>query len=159
VTVYLWRIAAEAAEYTAHDMTGKGAEITGGRWNQKGTPMIYAAPSLALAALEVVVHLPRAPLPLNRYMIRISIPDDVWNARQTVDCNTAPAGWDAEPAGLTARQFGEAWIKRGDSCLHAVPSVVIPREQNILINPVHGEARRLSAENLGKFTFDARIRP
>jgi Uncharacterized conserved protein len=159
VTVYLWRIATEAAAYAADDMTGKGAEITGGRWNQKGTPMVYAATSLALAALEVVVHLPRAPLPLNRYIIRIAVPDEVWSARQAVDHALAPAGWDAEPAGLTSRQFGEAWVKRGDSCLHGVPSVVIPLEQNILINPAHASSKQLKAQNIGRFTFDSRIRP
>lgn len=159
MTVYLWRIATEAAAYAADDMTGKGAEITGGRWNQKGTPMVYAATSLALAALEVVVHLPRAPLPLNRYIIRIAVPDEVWSARQAVDHTLAPAGWDAEPAGQASRRFGEDWVKRGDSCLHAVPSVVVPLEQNILINPAHRHARGMTADNLGKFTFDARIRP
>lgn len=156
---FLWRIATEAADYTADDMTGKGAEITGGRWNQKGTPMIYTATSLALAALEVVVHLPRAPVPLNRYVIRIEVPDDVWEARESIDQITAPAGWDAEPAGLTSRRFGDQWAKRGDSCLHGVPSVVVPLEQNVLINPAHIQAGQLSATNLGKFIFDARIRP
>lgn len=158
MTVFLWRIATEAAAYTADDMTGKGAELTGGRWNQKGTPMVYAATSLALAALEVVVHLPRAPIPLNRYIIRIAVPDPVWEAREAINQDTSPPGWDAEPAGLTARRFGEDWIKRGSSCLHAVPSVVVPLEQNILINPLHAQAGQLKAENLGKFMFDARIR-
>lgn len=159
MTIHLWRIATEAMAYAATDMTGKGAEVTGGRWNQKGTPMVYAATSLSLAALEVVVHMPRAPLPLNRYIIRIAVPDEVWAARQSIDHSTAPGGWDAEPAGRTSRQFGEDWIKRSDSCLHAVPSIVVPLEQNILINPAHAAAGSLKADNLGKFVFDARIRP
>ncbi|QWT21957.1 RES domain-containing protein [Bacillus sp. NP157] len=159
MTVFLWRIATEAAQYRADDMTGKGAETTGGRWNQKGTPMIYASTSLALAALEVVVHLPRAPAPLNRYIIRIAVPDAMWEGRHSIDQASAPPGWDAEPAGLSSRQFGEDWVKRSDSCLHAVPSIVVPLEQNVLLNPAHPQSHALKAENLGKFTFDARIRP
>lgn len=159
MTVYLWRIATEAAAYTADDLTGRVAGMSGGRWNQKGTPMMYAATSLALAALEVVIHLPRAPAPINRYVIKIAVPDSVWRAREAIDVDTAPTGWDAEPAGRSSRCFGNAWIKRGSSCLHAVPSVVVPLEQNILINPSHADASQLRAENLGRFTLDSRVRP
>jgi RES domain-containing protein len=71
----VWRIAADTPDYAGDDLSGKGAEITGGRWNRKGTPLIYAADSIALACLETVVQLSGAdPLPLNRYLIKIDIP-------------------------------------------------------------------------------------
>ena len=55
--IVLWRIGVDTAFYTADDLSGKGAEKTGGRWNRPGLPVAYAASSIALAALETVVHL------------------------------------------------------------------------------------------------------
>ena len=158
MTVQLWRIASESPNYKAIDRTGKGAEVTGGRWNQKGTPMLYAATSISLAVLEVVVHLPQAPFPLNRYLIQIDVPDDVWEARASIDYLTAPGGWDAEPTGLTSREFGDVWAKSGGMLLQAVPSTMVPREQNVLINPYHPDAVKLTITNTGKFLFDGRTR-
>ncbi|WP_187367146.1 RES domain-containing protein [Massilia mucilaginosa] len=31
---------------------GGGAKLTGGRWNSKGMPVVYAATSISLATLE-----------------------------------------------------------------------------------------------------------
>lgn len=56
VHIPVWRIGADTPDYEAHDMSGKGAERTGGRWNRLGTPMLYAASSRALACLESVVN-------------------------------------------------------------------------------------------------------
>lgn len=46
---------------TADDLTGTGAKRFGGRWNRRGTPMVYASGSRALTCLETVVHLGRTP--------------------------------------------------------------------------------------------------
>ncbi len=158
MTVHLWRIATEAPEYKAVDSTGIGAKLSGGRWNHKGVAVVYTAPSIALAALETIVHLNAAALPLNRYLIKIEVPDDVWPHRLIIDKDTAPGGWDAEPVGLTSLEFGDAWVKTNTSALLSVPSVVIPMEQNVLINPLHPEAARLVYTNTGKFVYDQRIR-
>ena len=38
------------SKYAESAFDGQGARLFGGRWNSKGTPMVYAASSLALAA-------------------------------------------------------------------------------------------------------------
>jgi RES domain-containing protein len=43
-----------SARYLAND--GLGASLYGGRWNHKGTPVIYTAASRALCALEVLAN-------------------------------------------------------------------------------------------------------
>jgi len=54
----------------ADDVSGKGAEKTGGRWNRKGAPILYCSSTIALACLETLVRLSgRDPLPLNRYLV------------------------------------------------------------------------------------------
>lgn len=74
VHIPVWRIGADTPDYEAHDMSGKGAERTGGRWNRLGTPMLYAASSRALACLESVVHVQAGALPLNRYLVELLVP-------------------------------------------------------------------------------------
>lgn len=58
VSVDVWRIAADTADYEANDFSEKGgAEQTGGRWNRKGIRVVYTSVSRALACLESVVQL------------------------------------------------------------------------------------------------------
>ena len=97
MTVACWRIAVEAPTYAANDLSGTGAKMSGGRWNSKGTPIVYCATNIALATLETVHYLRNGGLPFNRYLVRIDVSDGVWAARQVLD--PLPGGWDAIPAG------------------------------------------------------------
>ncbi len=156
--IAVWRIAADAPEYEAHDLSGKGAEVTGGRWNRKGTPMIYTSVSRSLACLETVVHLSSGDaLPLNRYLVQIQIPIGAWNSRVVFDA-ARRVGWDAEPAGKVSMDWGTAWLKGKTTLLAEVPSVIVPEEHNILINPNHPDAAKLTAVKIRKWTYDQRMR-
>src|SRR5688572_9623223 len=53
----------------------EGARLSGGRWNLKGTPVIYASTSKALAAFEVFAN--RGGLSQNYMVVEIDIPDDL----------------------------------------------------------------------------------
>lgn len=157
--VRLWRIGTDAPTYEAHDLSGKGAELTGGRWNRKGTPLVYTSTTRALACLETVVHLGSGdPLPLNRYLVEITVPAELWASRTVFDPATH-VGWDAEPAGKVSLDWGTTWATTGDALLAEVPSVVVPEEPNILINPRHAAVASLSAAKRRKWTYDARLRP
>ena len=80
--VAVWRIATDTPAYEADDLSGRGAELNGGRWNRPGRPVIYASSTIALACLETVVHLNQSGLPLNRFLVRIDIPATVTAARR-----------------------------------------------------------------------------
>lgn len=153
MTVSLWRIAATTAKYVATDLTGTGAKNTGGRWNPLGLAVNYSSENIALAVHETVVHLRSGGLPLNRYLVRIDVPDEVWAARQTL---TAPVGWDAHPVGMISVQAGESWLLSMASALLAVPSVIVPEESNVLINPAHPDAALIVATALRKWHYDPR---
>lgn len=157
MTVQVWRIAVEVATYAANNLSGAAAKMTGGRWNSKGTPVVYCATNIALATLETVHYLRSGSLPFNRYLVRIDVPDAVWDARQVL--NPLPAGWDAIPAGLSARTAGDAWIASAASALLLVPSVIVPDECNVLINPQHGDAAALVASTLKRWNYDPRFFP
>lgn len=153
MTVALWRIAATTPNYQAQDLTGTGAKNTGGRWNPAGMAVTYTSQNIALAVHETIVHLRSGGLPLNRYLVRIDVPDDFWNARQVL---SPPVGWDAQPVGMTSVHAGEVWLKGKGSALLVVPSVIVPEESNILINPLHADAAAITATALRMWHYDAR---
>jgi len=158
VDLTAWRIGTDTPDYEAHDLSGKGAEVTGGRWNRPGVPVVYTSISRALACLETVVHLDGAdPLPLNRYLVRITLPEPAWVAR-TVFNASADVGWDAEPAGKVSLDWGTDWLHRADTLLAEVPSVIVPEEVNILINPRHADARSVKAAKVRKWLYDVRLK-
>lgn len=154
----LWRIAIDAPEYLADDLSGKGAEITGGRWNRKGRPVLYTSTSIALACLETVVHLQHRGLPLNRYLVQIDIPAQTWSARDSFGAAALPVGWDALPEGKVSLDLGDDWLFGAGSPLLVVPSVVVPEEYNVLINPSHALAKGITARKVRKWLYDPRLR-
>lgn len=157
MTETVWRIATEAPGYSADDLSGKGAEVTGGRWNAPGHPVVYTSQSRALACLETVVHLNAGALPLNRYLVAVEIPDDVWGKAQTEDEESVPVAWGAEPAGKASIDFGTNWLIAKNSALLVVPSVIVPEERNVLINPRHPDSARIGAMVVRKWTYDSRV--
>jgi RES domain-containing protein len=155
-----YRICTDTPDYEADDLTGKGAEVTGGRWNTKGNPVVYAAESRALACLETMVHLAAGGLPLNRYLVEISIPDPVWAAAQKETPASLPVGWDAAPAGRASNAFGAAWLKNRRSAVLVIPSIIVPEECCVLINPAHPDSAGISATKSRRWLYDSRlIRP
>ena len=152
-----YRIAQDTPDYEAHDLGGRGAEITGGRWNRKGQALVYSAGSIALAVLETVVHMQVKGLPLNRYLVEINIPDAVWAKREIWTNVSAPVGWDSIPTGKVSLDTGDDWLKRCDSAIALVPSVIVAEEYNVLINPKHPDAAHISAVKVRKWLYDGRM--
>jgi RES domain-containing protein len=159
--VSVWRIGCDTPDYTADDLTGTGAKISGGRWNRKGVAMLYTSSSAALACLETVVHLGASVLPLNRYLVRLEIPEDVFERRQRLQ-DLAPAkqavGWDAEPPGRVSLDIGSGWFAANSSAILEVPSVIILEESNFLLNPEHPDVARIVTEKQRRFEYDRRLR-
>jgi RES domain-containing protein len=154
----IWRIATDTPDYTADDRTGEGARRTGGRWNRKGVPVLYCAESIALATLETFVHLDSGSLPLNRYLVRIDVPDNLWDQADLLPSSSLTVGWDAEPPGKVSLDIGDAWLNSlGGSLLLRVPSVIVPLEINVLINPHHPDVTGLTFTKERKWTYDARM--
>lgn len=161
MTVVVWRIGTDTPGYSADDLTGAGAKITGGRWNRDGTPLVYTASSPALACLETVVHLGAGALPLNRYLVRIDIPDAIFAKRlqfEDLASEAARVGWDAEPPGRVSLELGSDWVAACSSAILEVPSVIVPEDRNFLINPIHPDAKAITAIKLRRFEYDRRLR-
>ncbi len=119
--------------------------------------MVYAASSRALACLETMVHLDPGGLPLNRYLVQIEVPWDLWETSAVVDPN-ALVGWDALPAGKVSLDWGSAWIDSKGQLLARVPSIVVPEEWCVLFNPLHPGLSELKARKIRRWTYDGRLR-
>lgn len=137
------------------DLTGTGAKIYGGRWNHAGYSVVYTSGSRSLAALEFLVHVPMALAPENLSIIEIEIPENV--QRESVAESGLPPNWRGYPASEELANVGTDWIKAKSSLLLDIPSAVVAKETNTLINPLHPDIEHVNVAKVEKFTFDPRI--
>jgi RES domain-containing protein len=142
------------AKWADSAMTGHGARTAGGRWNPPGMPAVYLAESRALAALEVMVHAPCEVLHLEWRVFRVEVPDDLI---ETVDTKRLPADWRDLPSSTGARRFGEAWLMKSAAAALRVPSVIVPEESALVLNPLHRDFVRIRISKAVEFRFDPRI--
>ncbi len=153
----VWRIAATMPGHRVDGLSGAGAKITGGRWNSPGRAVLYCSSSIALAALETIVHLSQGTLPLDRFLVRVTIPDRLWRARETLTLAAAPVAWDALPASPASRRYGDEWLDQSRSAVLEIPSIVVPEEYNVLVNPNHARALEVTATVMRPWCYDLRL--
>ena len=154
----LWRIAAETRKYSATDLSGGGAANSPGRWNDDKEPVVYSAPTMAMAVLETAAHVDDSGLPLNRYLVEIDVPDDVWAKREEIGITKLPPSWASIPAGRASVKVGSKWLLSLTSPILMVPSVIVPEEWVSLINPKHPESSKISAKLLRLFEYNRLFR-
>ncbi len=136
-------------------LSGKGASISGGRWNSPGTEIIYTAANRSLAMAEVAVHFSIATLPAGYMMMTIHMPDTV--SITEADIKTLPEGWNQFPPLKQTQVFGDRFITDGKACLLKVPSAVTQGDFNFLINPLHSDFKKIKIIGYEQFPFDRRL--
>jgi RES domain-containing protein len=137
------------------DRSGSGTRLYGGRWNPKGVGVIYTSENRALAALELFVHLSRAVIPPNLSLAAIKIPDTA--SIKEITLKELPRNWRSFPAPPELANIGASWIRSKDSLLLRVPSVIMPPEMNVLINPAHSEMIGVRIIEIEAYSFDKRL--
>lgn len=150
----VWRLTPPAY---ARLLDGEGSRIAGGRWNSPGRPLLYTSSHLSLSVLEVFVHFPpelRDNLP-ELEAVRIVVPDDVGAVEVSLG---QFEGLMAAPDPLAAcRATGDEWLARGSDLILKAPSVVVPEEMNVMLNPGHVRMREVRIESSRRFRFDPRL--
>ncbi len=136
------------------DLSGVGAKTVGGRWNPKGIAVLYTSTSAALSALEVLAHLPAAYFPDDMAIATIAIPDKLVT---TMHIETLPDSWNKIPVPIEIQNFAVPWITEEKYLGLKVPSIIIPKEENLLINPLHPEFDKIKLINMEPFSFDTRL--
>ena len=139
----------------AGDLSGEGARRNGGRWNTPGTAVVYASRSRALACLEYLVHVSDLSLLPPMCLVTLELPDAV--EAQAVEVPTLPGGWSSPVPAPATQQAGDRWVREGQSLLLEVPSVIIPEEANVLLNPAHSAMKDVRIAGTREFRFDLRL--
>jgi RES domain-containing protein len=139
----------------ANDLSGRGAEINGGRWNSQGISALYTSSSRALCAIEIIVHVPAGIIPADYYLVTIDIPDDA--PINTIDIKNLPANWNSNPISASTQRIGNAFFAGQKELVLKVPSAIIKDEWNYILNPVHKDFQKVKIIDTEPFAFDTRL--
>ena len=137
------------------DLSGTGARIFGGRWNNKGVNIIYTSESRALATLEYLVHVPLSLIPTDLSIATIKIPDSI--VPKNISPTKLPKNWRAYPAPSRLARIGTDWVLSSETLLLRVPSAVVKDEFNILLNPAYPDMKRVKISNIEVCKLDSRL--
>jgi RES domain-containing protein len=144
-----WRLIPK--KHARDAFSGEGARIAPGRWNLRGTRAVYLSGSLSLAALETLLYTGRAALTIPFMVFRVELPDDL--ALESLAADKLPSNWREQPPPESTRRLGSEWIARGAAVALRVPSVVVPEENDLLVNPVHPDFRKVRIAKAQFFRF------
>lgn len=143
--------AARFAKSRKEAFNGEGGAYASARWHSAGHQVVYAAQSLSLAALEILVHLKQTNDIRPFHAFAAEIPD-----RFILKPPLYPAHWQTKYE--VSRAFGDAWLEAKDSPALLVPAAITPGEWNVLLNPQHPEfSLKWVAAGPAVYTFDARL--
>ena len=140
------------------DLNGTGAKLFGGRWNEKGTPLVYTSSSISLAILESLVHFPLHLAPGDMSLSFINIPDAlIENSIELNSLGKIPKSWREYPPTIETQRFTKKWITEKKSLILKVPSAINSAENNYLINQVHKDFNLITIDSTSIFSFNIRL--
>lgn len=138
-----------------------GASRRGGRWNSPGTAVLYAASSLSLACLEILVHLRQI-----ENVPELSYAESVFRQSQIESWKVPPERTHAIlESEILSREMGDNWMarrrwepaRRRPLPALQVPSAVIPQEWNYVIDPEDAGFAVLRWSDPKPFHIDPRL--
>jgi RES domain-containing protein len=122
----------------------------------RALPVVYAAQSLSLAVLELLVHLNSREVLERRYVYLVAEFSSEL-CRPVSELFALPDDWTVDPSPVSTARLGDRWVEEKLSAVLAVPSVVVTGEVNYLLNPRHPDFRRVRVGKPQPFKFDARL--
>lgn len=134
---------------------GEGAFRFGGRWNSRGTRLLYTAGSLSLAALEMLVNLNAEELLPSYSFATLEFDESLVLAIK--DFCKLPINWSDSPPPLAIQDIGDEWARAMASVALQVPTSIVPNEHNYIINIKHPEFSRVRLGKPQPFLFDKRL--
>lgn len=141
-----------AKQIYSNDISGTGAKKLGGRWNSPGLPVVYTSCTISLSLLELLVyHSAYEEIRVN-ILMRIEIPDI---PAPSLTHKSLKQNWQKDID--YSRFIGNEFLKSKKSLLLKVPSVIIPEEYNVLLNPSHPDFKKVKVIKASPFQFDARL--
>ena len=141
----------------ARDLSGRGAQLYGGRWNPKGMAALYTAETPAQALLEFLPHFPETCTPPDLMLVTINAPDDL--TMEEIRYDDLPENWNAKPPITSTTLIGREWLSKGATAALRVPSVMLPfgKAWNLVLNPVHPQNMKLEVVEVVAIPVDPRL--
>jgi RES domain-containing protein len=150
--IHAWRLF--KGRYARTDLQGEGSRLYGGRFNSKGVSVVYVSSSLALAAMEMLVHLQSVNLLAKYRMRRVSFHERLVMA---MDADRLPPKWRISPPSKEVQRVGDDWVASGKSAVLRVSSALLPQESNYILNPAHTDFSRIIFGPPEAFIFPPRV--
>ena len=150
----VWRLTPPAF---ARALDGEGSKFAAGRWNSSGIALLYTSSHLSLGVLEVFVNIPPALRDgLDAFeAVRLRIPDDAGTTQISIG-EFAKMLAAPEPLGA-CRVAGDRFIADARDLVLAAPSVIVPEELNLMLNPAHPRMGDVAIVSSRRFRFDPRL--
>ncbi len=138
-----------------NDLSGEGAKLYGGRWNRPGLSILYTSEARSLAMLELMVHLnASSAFNLDYSFISLRIPEET-----IVDL--AKANYPDLRSNVNFEEFwkiSESYFVNKKVLALRVPSIIIPQEYNVLLNPNHKEFGKVLVNRVDEVVLDRRLK-
>jgi RES domain-containing protein len=138
----------------AEDLSGQGAFLYGGRWNYKGRRMLYASENASLALLENLVHLQGFRILPDLVLVEMEFEP---TRTENLSVPDLPDDWRKNPGPDALKELGSDFLDDMKFPALVVPSVVMPRDNNVLINPLHPESAGIKIVRTEKFSPEGRL--
>ncbi len=145
-----YRIGDPNGEFPIYD--ARGSALYPGRWNTADVPVIYTAEHYSTAMLEKLIG-GNGRIPPNQHYIEITIPPGIAYEVVTKD---HLSGWDT-PDPSVSRTLGATWVREGRSAILLVPSYVARLDRNVIINPMHDDAKKITTSLAEPVWWDDRL--
>lgn len=149
--IIAWRIVKK--KYAKGVLNGEGASRYPGRWNLFGLPMVYTCSTPSLAVLEIRVNTGPEGEGIRYVIFRIEIPKDLITKLDI----PLPSDWRLNPPQLSTQNIGSEWAQSARSAVLRVPSVIVPEDSNLLINPLHKDFKKIRIAGEQDYFLDPRL--
>jgi len=145
--VVFWRITRAKYDKVADAFSGAGAAQYPGRWNGAGVPVVYAACSIALGVLELLVHAKSRAALDERFVLFRGAADPGLVFKPDLPAKLPKS---------ESRRIGNEWVQRSNHPILEAPSI-ITGEPNYVLNPNHPDFGKIEIGESELFRFDPRI--
>lgn len=136
------------------DLSGTGAKLFGGRWNNRGTALLYCSENISLAILEIMVHFDGLTVPDDLAILELEIDEQLIDNYPLNKFDKIRRLKDAE---FKFKIEGQKWIESKKSLGLRVPSIINEYEFNILVNPFHTNFHTVKINKVKILELDSRL--
>lgn len=137
----------------AKDISGEGARLKGGRWNQKGIPALYTSEHISLSLLEVLANANTIKELQSLRLMEIEVPDNL--STEILGLKQLRKNWHQDFE--YTQWLGSEILNENKALILKCPSAAVHKEHNFILNPLHKDFKKVKLTESSSFYFDERL--